>query len=63
MEVCKFQGGAYIYAECVTSGIGKIVWETHPIQETNMGNFIYLQLAISGKFDLYLEPKMMWVGP
>ena len=40
--MCEFVGGAYIYAECVKIGIGKLVWDSHPIQETNMGNFIFL---------------------
>ena len=38
MKMCEFVGGAYIYAECVKTGIGKLVWDSHPIQGTNMGN-------------------------
>ena len=62
MKMCEFVGGAYIYAECVKTGIGKLVWDSHPIQETNMGNFIFLQLALSGKIDMGCDPKMMFVA-
>ena len=59
--MCEFVGGAYIYAECVKTGLGKLVWDSHPVQETNKGNFIFLQLAMAGKFDFTCEPKMMFV--
>ena len=62
MPLCQFIGGAYIYAECVTQGIGKLVWGSPPIQETNIGNFIYLQLGLAGKLDLGCEPKTMFVS-
>ena len=61
MAMCKFVGGAYIYAECVKNGLGKLVWDSHPIQTTNAGNFIFLQLALSGKIDMGCDPKMMFV--
>ena len=61
MQICKFIGGGYIYAECVTTGLGKLVWDSHPMQKTNMGNFIFVQLALAGKVDTNLDPKMMWV--
>lgn len=61
MALCEFIGGAHIYAECVTRGIGRLVWGSHPMQETNIGNFIYLQLGLAGKLDLGCEPKSMFV--
>ena len=62
MKMCEFVGGAYIYAECVKTGIGKLVWDSHPIQETNMGNFIYLQLALSGKISCFVSTGKTAMG-
>jgi hypothetical protein len=61
MEVVSYNGGGYIYAECVLSGEGQKVWESHPMQESNVGNFIWLQLAMAMPADLGCEPKTMYV--
>ena len=61
MEVVSYNGGGYIYAECVLSGEGHKVWESHPMQESNVGNFIWLQLAMAMPADLGCEPKTMYV--
>ena len=59
MEFVKYNGGGYIYAECVLHGEGHKVWESHPMQESNVGNFIWLQLAMAMPADLGCEPKTM----
>ena len=61
MEFVKYNGGGYIYAECVLHGEGHKVWESHPMQESNVGNFIWLQLAMAMPADLGCEPKTMYV--
>ena len=61
MEVVRYNGGGYIYAECVLYGEGHRVWESHPMQESNVGNFIWLQLAMAMPADLGCQPKTMYV--
>lgn len=61
MDLCKNIGGAYIYAECVRTGVAKLVWDSHPMQESNEGNFLFLQLSLNSKLDFGCDPKTMYV--
>eukprot|EP00966_Prymnesium_polylepis_P232195 5371224-Prymnesium_polylepis.1 len=37
MKVVSYNGGGYIFTECVLYGEGHKVWESHPMQESNIG--------------------------
>jgi len=61
MRMLQLSGGGVIYAECVTTGKGASVWKAHPIQESGVGNFLWLQLAMASDADLSCEPKTLSV--
>ena len=61
MRMLQLCGGGVIYAECVTTGKGASVWKAHPIQESSIGNFLWLQLAMASDADLSCEPKTLTV--
>ena len=63
IKMLQCNGGGHIYAECVTTGMGAAVWKAHPMQESCIGNFIWLQLAIAADADLGCEPKTLSVAP
>ena len=59
----SYNGGGHIYAECVREGIGGSRWSSHPMKETSIGNFIWLQMALNGSVDEHCVPKTMYVAP
>jgi hypothetical protein len=56
VNIVKWNGGGLVYAVCVKKGNSGKVWKSHPMQTSNEGNFIWLQLCMSSHADLNLEP-------
>ena len=57
----RARGGGVIYAECVTRGVARSVWDAHPMQESNIGNFLWLQLGMAKPIDSTCLPKTLRV--
>ena len=47
---------------CANPLTGNLVWKTHVMQETCVGNFIYLQLACCKGVDLGCQPKTLHIS-
>ena len=58
MKICEFIGGAYIYAECVKTGLGKLVWDSHPLTFKKPQKFNHARQVFTDLGDPYKQNEL-----